>query len=95
MSDFQTALNLARMGYYIHPLVPRDKMPPAGRNGYNNATRDEATIRCQAKMGAARDERSRRYYALCIAGWQRRLEELEVGCGLSQRHVSTQPPLPV
>jgi hypothetical protein len=41
----QTALDLARKGYYVHPLAPRDKMPIAGGNGYNDATRDEETIR--------------------------------------------------
>lgn len=45
MSNLQTALSLARLGYYVHPLVPRDKMPLAGGNGSNDATRDESTIR--------------------------------------------------
>lgn len=41
----QSALDHARKGYYIHPLVPKDKMPLAGGHGYHDATRDEATIR--------------------------------------------------
>lgn len=38
------ALDLARKGYYVHPLVPGDKIPLA-EHGSNDATRDEATIR--------------------------------------------------
>jgi hypothetical protein len=45
----QLALNLARNGYYVFPLVPRDKMPLAGGNGYHDATRDEGTIRARWK----------------------------------------------
>lgn len=45
MSNLQIALDHARNGYYVHPLVPRDKMPLAGGNGYNDATRDEELIR--------------------------------------------------
>ena len=41
----QIALDLAEAGYHVHPLVPRDKMPLDGGNGYKDATRDEATIR--------------------------------------------------
>jgi hypothetical protein len=44
MSNLQTALNLARSGYYVHPLRERDKIPLLP-NGYNGATRDEHTIR--------------------------------------------------
>lgn len=39
------ALHLARLGYYVHPLVPRDKMPLAGGNGSNDGTRDEDIIK--------------------------------------------------
>ena len=39
-----TALDLARKGYYVHPLAPGDKRPLA-EHGSNDATRDEATIR--------------------------------------------------
>ncbi|HEU5103783.1 MAG TPA: bifunctional DNA primase/polymerase [Roseiflexaceae bacterium] len=45
MTHLDTALHLARLGYYVHPLVPGDKMPIAGGNGSNDATRDEELIR--------------------------------------------------
>jgi len=45
MSNLRIALDLARYGYYVHPLAPRDKMPLAGGNGSNDATRDEDMIR--------------------------------------------------
>ena len=42
------------------------------------AARVEATIaRLRAKRDAATDQESRRYYELCIAGWQRELVRLE------------------
>lgn len=44
MSMLQIALDLARNGYYVHPLAPGDKMPLAGGNGYHDATRDENMI---------------------------------------------------
>lgn len=44
MSNLQTALDLARYGYYVHPLKPGDKIPLA-EHGYNDATRDEDQIR--------------------------------------------------
>jgi hypothetical protein len=43
--SLQNALTIARNGCYVHPLVPRDKMPLAGGNGYHDATRDEELIR--------------------------------------------------
>jgi hypothetical protein len=33
--------------------------------------------RCEAKRDAATDSECRRYYELCIAGWQRWLEKVE------------------
>jgi hypothetical protein len=36
------ALILARYGYCVHPLAPRDKVPVA-EHGSNDATRDEDT----------------------------------------------------
>ena len=44
MSNLQTALGLARNGYYVHPLMEADKIP-LSPYGPNDATRDEATIR--------------------------------------------------
>lgn len=42
------------------------------------AARVEATIaRLRAKRDAATDQDSRRYYELCIAGWQRELARLK------------------
>lgn len=38
------AIDLARNGYYVHPLAARDKVPLA-EHGSNDATRDEQTIR--------------------------------------------------
>jgi hypothetical protein len=42
--SLQIALNLARLGYYVHPLAERDKVPIAP-HGSDDATRDEAVIR--------------------------------------------------
>src|SRR5688572_17858780 len=44
MTHLQTALDLTRNGYYVHPLAPKGKTPIAA-HGSNDATRDEATIR--------------------------------------------------
>jgi hypothetical protein len=44
MTMLDIALDLARRGYYVHPLVPRDKFPIL-KHGYNDATRDETLIR--------------------------------------------------
>jgi hypothetical protein len=74
MTHLQVALDLARNGYYVHPLAPKGKTPIAP-HGSSDATRDEDVIRAwwkatpNANVGISLDKSGLMDIAPDCTGW--------------------------